>query len=95
MQPIPTRVRPESPEFRDNVSRMTALVEELRGRMAQARLGGGEKYLERHRAQGKLPVRERIDRLVDPGAPFLELSPLAATGLYDGDAPSADIRAWL
>src|SRR6202008_1893845 len=49
------------------------------------------KYLQRHRDQGKLPVRDRIDRLLDRGSPFLELSPLAAPGMYDDDAPAAGI----
>ena len=53
--------------------------------------GGDERSIARHRERGKLPVRERIDRLLDPGSAFLELSPLAATGLYDDDAPSAGI----
>jgi acetyl-CoA carboxylase carboxyltransferase component len=53
--------------------------------------GGGDKAQQRHAEQGKLFVRERIDRLLDPGSPFLELSPLAAWELYDGDAPSAGI----
>ena len=53
--------------------------------------GGDDRSIERHRERGKLPVRERIDRLLDPGSPFLELSPLAATGLYDDDAPGAGI----
>ncbi|MEO5894440.1 MAG: carboxyl transferase domain-containing protein [Vicinamibacterales bacterium] len=75
--------------FRANAERMTALVAELRERTAGARQGGGPKYIERHRAQGKLPVRERIDRLLDDGSPFLELSPLAGYGLYDDDAPAA------
>ena len=57
----------------------------------RSRQGGGARYLERHRAQGKLPVRERIDRLLDPGSPFLELSPLAAWDLYDNEAPAAGI----
>jgi acetyl-CoA carboxylase carboxyltransferase component len=70
---------------------MLALVDEHRGRLEQVRQGGGAKYLARHREQGKLPVRERIDGLIDPGSPFLELSPLAAWDLYDGDAPSAGI----
>src|SRR4051812_2955360 len=70
---------------------MTALVAELGARTAAARQGGGEKYVQRHRAQGKLPVRERIDNLLDPGSPFLELSALAAWDLYDGDAPGAGI----
>jgi acetyl-CoA carboxylase carboxyltransferase component len=77
--------------FRTNASRMTTLVAELRERTATARQGGGPKYVERHRAQGKLPVRERIDRLLDESSPFLELSPLAALDLYDNDAPAAGV----
>ena len=91
MDRIPTHVDPASVEFRRNQERMMALVAQLRERHAQVRLGGGEKYLQRHREQGKLPVRERIDKLLDGGSPFLELSPLAAWDLYDGDAPSAGI----
>src|SRR5712691_9298436 len=70
---------------------MEALVAELGERTAQIARGGGEKALERHRSRGKLTVRERIDRLVDPGAAFLELSALAAWDMYDGDAPGAGI----
>ena len=70
---------------------MAALVAELRERTERARQGGGEKYVQRHREQGKLPVRERIDQLLDPGSPFLELSPLAAWDLYDNGAPAAGI----
>src|SRR5215207_5278695 len=77
--------------FRANAERMTTLVAELRERTATARQGGGPKYVERHRAQGKLPVRERIDRLLDDSSPFLELSPLAAADLYDGEAPGAGL----
>jgi acetyl-CoA carboxylase carboxyltransferase component len=70
---------------------MSALVAELRSRTAAVREGGGPKSLQRHRDQGKLPVRERIDGLLDPGSPFLELSPLAAWGLYENEAPAAGI----
>src|SRR5918995_5038054 len=66
----------------------------LRNRQAQVAdrgAGGDDRSIERHRERGKLPVRERIDRLLDPGSPFLELSPLAASGLYDGDAPGAGV----
>jgi len=91
MHVIDTRVRPDGQTYRDNATRMTALVAELRERLARAREGGGEKALERHRAQGKLPVRERITRLLDPGSPLLELSPLAAWGMYDDDAPGAGL----
>jgi 3-methylcrotonyl-CoA carboxylase beta subunit/propionyl-CoA carboxylase len=70
---------------------MTGLVAELRDRMAVARQGGGARYVQRHREQGKLPVRERIDKLLDPDSPFLELSPLAGWDLYDNEAPGAGI----
>src|SRR5947209_5991947 len=70
---------------------MAALVAELRERTARIARGGGDKALERHRSRGKLTARERIDRLVDPGAAFLELSALAAWDMYDGDAPGAGI----
>jgi acetyl-CoA carboxylase carboxyltransferase component len=91
MDRLTTHVDPASAEFRHNHDRMSALVTELEARTARARLGGGEKYLQRQRDQGKLPVRERIDTLLDPGSPFLELSPLAAWEIYDGDAPSAGV----
>jgi acetyl-CoA carboxylase carboxyltransferase component len=71
--------------------RMEGLVRELRERTAEVSAGGGEKATERHRSRGKLTARERVDRLVDPGAAFLELNALAAWGLYDGQAPAAGI----
>jgi 3-methylcrotonyl-CoA carboxylase beta subunit/propionyl-CoA carboxylase len=70
---------------------MQQLVAELRANLERARQGGGARYIERHRAQGKLPVRDRIQRLLDSGSPFLELSPLAAFEMYDNDAPSAGL----
>src|SRR5882672_6055759 len=91
MQPIQSRIRTDSPEYTTNHQKMTALIAQLRARLAEARLGGGEKYLQRHREQGKLPVRERIDRLLDEGSPFLELSPLAAFEMYDNEAPGAGL----
>jgi acetyl-CoA carboxylase carboxyltransferase component len=86
-----TRIQTGSPEFQKNRDRMTQLVTELKQRTDLARQGGGEKYLERHRSQGKLPVRDRISRLLDPGSPLLELSALAASDMYEGDAPAAGI----
>ena len=77
--------------FEQRRARMEELVAELRGRTAEVSQGGGEKAMERHRGRGKLPARERIDRLVDPGSAFLELNALAAWDLYDGQAPSAGI----
>ena len=91
MDKLSSHVRTDAPEFRDNQARMTRLVEELRGRVASVRQGGGPRSIERHREQGKLPVRERIDTLLDPGSPFLELSPLAAWDMYDNEAPGAGI----
>src|SRR5438067_2715305 len=70
---------------------MAALVAELRERTVEVARGGGERALERHRERGKLPARERIDRLVDPDTAFLELGALAAWDLYDGEAPRAGI----
>ena len=77
--------------FERRRARMEELVAELRERTEAISRGGGEKALERHRSRGKLPARERIDRLVDPGSTFLELNALAAWDLYDGQAPSAGI----
>ena len=91
MTVLSTRVDRASESFRTRRERMEALVAELRERTSQIAQGGGEKAVERHRSRGKLTARERIDRLVDPGSAFLELSALAAWELYDGDAPSAGI----
>jgi 3-methylcrotonyl-CoA carboxylase beta subunit/propionyl-CoA carboxylase len=91
MRALDSHVVPSDPLFQTNQRQMQRLVAELRERTEQARQGGGSKYLQRHREQGKLPVRERIDKLVDAGSPFLELSPLAAYDMYDGDAPAAGI----
>lgn len=77
--------------FERRRARMEELVTELRERTAGVARGGGEKAVERHRSRGKLTARERIDRLVDPGAAFLELNALAAWELYEGQAPSAGI----
>ncbi len=68
---------------------MRTLVEEVRERTAQVARGGGEKAVERHRTRGKLPARERVDRLLDPASAFLELNALAAWEMYDGQAPGA------
>jgi acetyl-CoA carboxylase carboxyltransferase component len=88
---LTSHVDPDSEAFRANDAAMRAAVEELRRRLDSVRAGGGEEATARHRARGKLTARERIDRLVDRGAAFLELSPLAACDLYDGAAPSAGI----
>jgi acetyl-CoA carboxylase carboxyltransferase component len=91
MRRIESKVRTDSPDYRTNHDKLTAAVAQLRERLARAREGGGPRYLQRHREQGKLPVRERIDRLLDAGSPFLELSPLAAWDMYDNEAPGAGL----
>src|SRR5438067_5099783 len=74
-----------------NRASMESLVAELKERLARARLGGPERSRQRHLAAGKLLPRERVERLLDPGSAFLELSPLAAFGMYDDEAPGAGI----
>ncbi len=69
------------------------LAAQLREKLAGARLGGGERARARHTARGKMLPRDRVDALLDPGSPFLEIAPLAADGLYDGDAPAAGVIA--
>ncbi len=88
---LETRIDPQSEDFAANRATMAALVEELRQREAQARLGGGEDAIAKHRKRGKLLARDRVQTLCDPGTPFLEFNPLAAWDMYDNDAPSAGI----
>jgi acetyl-CoA carboxylase carboxyltransferase component len=91
MDILPTHVQKDDSLYKENHVRMTQLVTELTDSIGRVRLGGGEKYLQRHREQGKLPARERIDDLLDAGSPFLEIAPLAAWGMYDNEAPGAGI----
>src|SRR5260370_37362434 len=95
MEPLESHLDTSSAEFRANRERMQSLVDELKRRIAEAREGGGPKYLERHKEQGKLPVRERIAALLDRNTPFLELSPLAANGMHDDEAPGAGLATGL
>jgi acetyl-CoA carboxylase carboxyltransferase component len=88
---LESHVDVSSDEFRENRAHMEGLVADLRERLASARKGGGDDALRRHREQGKLTARERIERLLDPATPFLEIAALAAHGLYDGAAPSAGL----
>src|SRR3984957_15546098 len=80
-----------SEAFTRNHAANAALAAELRRKLAGVSRGGPERARERHTARGKLLPRDRVDTLTDPGSPFLELSPLAADGMYDGDAPAAGI----
>jgi acetyl-CoA carboxylase carboxyltransferase component len=88
---IESRVDPTRADFLQLREHNLALVRQLRQRIGVVQAGGGPQAIERHRARGKLLARERIDLLVDPGSPLLELSPLAAWDMYDGEAPSAGI----
>ena len=91
MQILESLINTNSATFKANHERMRQVSADLRSRVEAARQGGGAKYVARHREQGKLPVRERIARLIDPGSSFLELSPLAGYGIYEDDAPGAGI----
>nr|MDT0517598.1 carboxyl transferase domain-containing protein [Streptomyces sp. DSM 41633] len=84
---------PASEAWRTNEAAHRELTEGLRARLDAARLGGGEKARARHTARGKLLPRDRVDTLLDPGSPFLELAPLAAEGMYGGSAPAAGVIA--
>jgi acetyl-CoA carboxylase carboxyltransferase component len=90
MDRIESKIRTNSPDFRTNADHMADQVKRLKEELAKSRLGGPEEFRVRHKARGKLLARERIDALIDPDTPFLELSPLAAYGMYDAP-PSAGI----
>ena len=83
----------ESPEAKIRDAHNRALVDELRTKVAEASLGGSEKSRERHVSRGKLLPRERVERLLDPGSPFLEIGQLAANGMYEGDVNGASMIA--
>ena len=91
MTPIDSKIDPRSPDFQANAAQLRVTVDEWRAEMAKAALGGGDKARTRHTDRGKLLPRERIRALLDPGSPFLELSPLAAHGMYDDAAPCAGV----
>jgi len=93
MSVIKSKVDTRSAGFAANADAMRAIVDDLRMKVAQVALGGGEAARARHCARGKLLPRERIERLIDPGSAFLEISQLAAWGMYGGDAPSAGMIA--
>ena len=88
---LESKIDSRSPEFQANAAQLRAAVEDLQTQMAQVALGGGEKARSKHTERGKLLPRERIRALLDPGSPFLELSPLAAHGMYDDAAPCAGV----
>ncbi len=91
MPTLPTRIDPRGEDFRRNAEHQRSAVDDLKTQMAKAAEGGGAKARDKHTARGKLLPRERIRALLDPGSPFLELSPLAAHGMYDDAAPGAGV----
>ena len=93
MPVIETKLDTKSAAFKENAAAMTELVAELKEKTAKVAAGGGEARAERHKARGKLLARERIERLVDPGAPFLEIGAFAAWEMYSGDVNAAGVVA--
>jgi 3-methylcrotonyl-CoA carboxylase beta subunit len=89
MRTLLSAIDPQSETFQANAAHNRTLVEQLRAKVAAAALGGSETSRERHVARGKLLPRDRVERLLDPGSPFLEVGALAAHGMYDGEAPGA------
>lgn len=89
MQPLATSINTQSPEFRANAEHNKALLKELQQRLEKTRAGGGDDAVKKHKNRNKLMARERIERVLDPGSPFLELSTLAAEGVYEDDVPGA------
>jgi acetyl-CoA carboxylase carboxyltransferase component len=88
---IESQVDTQSRDFQENVDSLKRIVEEYKQRLAQVRLGGPAKYRELHKSRKKLLVRDRLDKLFDRNSPFLELSPLAAWNMYEGEAPCASM----
>jgi 3-methylcrotonyl-CoA carboxylase beta subunit len=91
MSELHTAIDPRSSTFADNAAAMRRAVDDLRDKQAQVTGGGGARAIEKHLSRGKLLPRERVRRLLDPGSPFLEMSALAAWGMYGGDIASAGI----
>ncbi|CUJ56736.1 methylcrotonoyl-CoA carboxylase [Achromobacter xylosoxidans] len=88
---IESRINPRSQDYTDNARAMQAQLDDLSQQLARTALGGSESSRAKHVARGKLLPRDRVEQLIDPGSPFLELSPMAAHGMYDGDAPGAGV----
>src|SRR6218665_1814077 len=89
MPKLTSAVDANSPAFRTLSAHNRALNDDLRARVAKAALGGSEASRDRHVGRGKLLPRDRVERLLDPGSPFLEIGQLAAGGMYDDEAPGA------
>lgn len=90
---IQSKLSPNSADFQANSQAMQTIVDDLKAKLAVIAQGGSESARAKHVARGKLLPRERVERLLDPGTPFLEISPLAAYGMYDADIPAAGVIA--
>src|SRR5438067_1180904 len=90
---IESKIVTEGEEFRARATHNRALAEKLRADVAEAAKGGSEKHRERHVSRGKLLPRDRVERLLDPGSPFLEIGQLAAGDMYEGEVPGAGLIA--
>ncbi len=93
MTTLATRIDPASDEYRANTAHNRALADTLRATVVKTALGGSEQHRARHVARGKLLPRDRVERLLDPGSPFLEVGALASNGMYDDGAPGAGVIA--
>ena len=93
MPVLTSSIHTSSPEFQENARHMRTLLDEVEGLYARVREGGGTEANARHKSRGKLLARERIARLLDPGSPFLEVSPLAAHQVYGEEVPAAGVVA--
>ncbi|WP_367350831.1 carboxyl transferase domain-containing protein, partial [Ottowia sp.] len=93
MTVLQSQLNPRSAEFQANAAAMRALVEDLKAQLQSVEKGGGEAARKKHMDRGKLLPRVRVQMLLDPGTPFLEVAPLAALAMYDGDAPAAGMVA--
>jgi 3-methylcrotonyl-CoA carboxylase beta subunit len=91
MSILQSQIQSGSPEFKANEAHHSALLQQLEAALEKAREGGGPELRKKHESRGKLFVRDRIQKLIDPGTPFLELSPLAANGMYGDQAPGAGV----
>ena len=89
MPALKSKLNPRSEEFKASAEQMRALVDDLNAKLALMAAGGGEVPRAKHTARGKLPPRERVEMLLDPDTPFLEIAPLAALDMYDNAAPGA------
>src|SRR5690606_23198422 len=91
MQPLASHIDVNSTDFKENSTFNRELLSELKSRTEKIREGGGEEAIKKHKARKKLLPRERIEKILDPGSPFLELSTLAGYEVYEEDVPSAGV----